>query len=70
MKGSVLKQHNYKWKYTNNLFFINLHFIILGYVIIGHNAKAVTILDKVIIKIKNAFTPSLIKVMLTWIKNC
>jgi len=50
------------------IFFVKLHSIIWGYAIISHKAQRATILNKVIVKIKNVFAPNFTYDMLSQIK--
>jgi len=43
--------------------------IIFGYAITSYKTQGVTISNKIIVKIQNAFAPSFTYVMLSWVTN-
>jgi ATP-dependent DNA helicase PIF1 len=66
----VLKKHIFQHKYTYDGYYYKATLLItLAYAIIGHKSQGTTINSKVIIDIKEAFTPGLTYVMLSRVTN-
>ena len=65
-----LKRHNFQHKYTYEQYYYKASFpIVLAYAMTGHKSQGATISTKVIVDIRNAFTPGLTYVMLSRTTN-
>jgi ATP-dependent DNA helicase PIF1 len=66
----TIKKHSFQHKYTYDGHYYKISFIIVvTYIMIGHKSQNATIATKVVIDIKESFTPNLIYVMLSKVTN-